>query len=404
MPVSEKRPTVSTSVPHQATRIDGLDGLRAIACLAVFGVHFQQIAHVGGRIGPVDFGHLLENGNRGVCLFFVLTGFLLSLPFWRAAEGPATGAARRSGRLTAYARNRMARILPAYLLCLTVLVVMGGDWRGTRGQIDVLLHVLFLHNFAEFSIYSISSPFWALAVIVQFYMVFPVLIRALRPLMRSSAFALGCVAMAAVAAYLAHAGLVVWAQAHVGDGPMPTYLIRPDGHVLTHSLLAHLPHFLLGVFAARVSSETGRRGTTGALAWGFDAAFWLAAGAILGILAVPELDDWLTIPYGRYNLPYVPLLVAALIVCAPRSRSAKAVLEFAPVRLLGLISYGVYIYHLPCLNLIARAMKLARLSAGDHWLLFGAAGLTLSVTVAGTSYVLIERPALRWAERMQSGR
>ncbi|MEE8450687.1 MAG: acyltransferase [Thermoguttaceae bacterium] len=391
-------------MPHQTTRIDGLDGLRAIACLAVFGVHFQQISHFDGRIGPIDFGQLLENGNRGVCLFFVLTGFLLSLPIWRTDASPSTGAARRSGWLTAYVCNRMARILPAYLPCLAVLVVMGGDWRAARGLVDIILHLLFLHNLAEFSIYSISSPFWALAVIVQFYLVFPMLSSVLRRLMWSSALALGCVAMAAGAAYLAHAALVVWAQSQVGDWPIPTYLIRPDGYVLTHSLLAHLPHFLVGVFAAGVFSRTRQRGTTGALAWGFDVVFWLCAGAIFAILAVPEFDDWSTIPYGRYNLPYVPLLVAALIVCAPSSRSAKAILELAPIRLLGLVSYGVYIYHLPCLKLIAQAMKLARFSVADHWLLFAAAGLTLSVTIAGTSYVLIERPALQWAKRMQSGR
>lgn len=394
-------PDTTSSLP---ARLPGLDGLRAFACLAVFGVHFQQMTHVGGRIGPVDVGRLLENGNRGVCLFFLLTGFLLSLPFWRAARSPATRAARRPGWLAGYVRNRLARILPAYLPCLTVLVVLGGDWRGARGLVDVLLHVLFLHNLTESSFYSISSPFWALAVIVQFYAVFPLLNRVLWPVMRFSALALGLVALAAAAAYLAHAALASWAQASARDWPVPTDLIRPDGYVLTRSLLAHLPHFLLGVLTAGVFVRTGRRRATGASAWGFDAAFWLAAGAILAILAVPELDDRLTIPYGRYNLPYVPLLVAALILCAPNSRFAKGFLELAPIRLFGLISYGVYLYHLPCLSLVARAMSRAGFSAGDHWLLFAAAGLTLTVTVAGASYVLIERPVLRWAKRVQTGR
>ena len=88
---------------------------------------------------------------------------------------------------------------------------------------------------------------------------------------------------------------------------------------------------------------------------------------------------------------------------SPSSRSASAVLEFAPIRLLGLISYGVYIYHLPCLNLTARAMKLARFSASDHWIFFALAGLTLSITVASTSYVFIERPILQWVKRRPSG-
>ncbi|MBN1909364.1 MAG: acyltransferase [Pirellulales bacterium] len=384
------------------TRLDGLDGLRAIACLAVFGVHFQQITFVGRRFGPVDLGLLLENGNRGVCLFFVLTGFLLSLPFWKTGEKPATGVMRQPGWLTVYARHRMARILPAYLLCLTVLVVKNADWRAAHGPADVMLHLLFLQNFTEFSIYNISAPFWALAVIVQFYVVFPILIVGLRPLMRSNALALGAVAIAVVAAYFAHAALLSWAQTYAGDWPLPTTYVRPDGFVLTHSLLAHLPHFLIGVFAAGIFLGMSRRNTTGAAAWGFDAVFWLAAGAILVILCVPELNDRLTIPHGRYNLPYVPLLVAVLIVCTPQSRSARAVLELAPVRALGLISYGIYIYHLPCLKLIARVMRRADAPPGDHWLLFATASLALSIVVAGASYILLERPVLRWAKRRRS--
>jgi len=55
--------------PSSSNHIAGLDGLRALACLAVFGVHFQQAVSLQGNIGPFDLARFLENGNTGVALF-----------------------------------------------------------------------------------------------------------------------------------------------------------------------------------------------------------------------------------------------------------------------------------------------------------------------------------------------
>mgnify|MGYP003678798755 CR=1 FL=1 len=76
--------------PARDSWIAAFDGLRACAALAVFGVHFQQIAQFSpGNIGVFDIERALINGNVGVSLFFTLSGFLLSIPFWRAKTGVA---------------------------------------------------------------------------------------------------------------------------------------------------------------------------------------------------------------------------------------------------------------------------------------------------------------------------
>jgi peptidoglycan/LPS O-acetylase OafA/YrhL len=93
-----------------SARNPSLDSIRALAVLWVFAFHAQAI--LGGGIGSASAGSgaaLAETGLLGVQLFFVLSGFLLALPWMRSAQ---TAALRPSaGR---FYRRRMRRILPAY--------------------------------------------------------------------------------------------------------------------------------------------------------------------------------------------------------------------------------------------------------------------------------------------------
>src|SRR2546430_2063210 len=104
--------------------IAGLDGLRAIAALAVFGVHLQQMTGLKGSFGPFDVERLLANGNTGVCLFFMLSGFLLSLPFY-GSQAVLQHGSSGMGWSIGYAIRRIGRIVPVYYLALTALIVMG---------------------------------------------------------------------------------------------------------------------------------------------------------------------------------------------------------------------------------------------------------------------------------------
>jgi len=132
---------------------------------------------------------------------------------------------------------------------------------------------------------------------------------------------------------------------------------------------------------------------------GSEAVFWLAAALIFIILATP-LDTQLSIPFGRYNLPFVPVLLTLIVLSASHTVLIKALLELAPVRWIGHVSYGVYIYHLPVLNVVGRTMRSAGLEAKVHWLILLVAALTLTLAVAAISYYLVERPIFRRIRRV----
>ena len=369
-----------------STQLPGLDGLRAVACLMVFAVHFSQITHLRGSYGPFDIARLLENGNSGVALFFALSGFLLSLPYWRAIEGknPLPSTPR-------FLLRRAARIAPAYFFCLTALIIANRLWEEDAWLPDALLHYAFAFNFFDATIFSINPPFWTVAVEVQFYLLLPLIFFVVRPL--PFAKAVWCVALLALGAYAAH-----WAvMRHMAASQMPGTEASP---ALAYSVLAHLPHFLFGVVTAwlfvRRNLTTWTPSQDSAPAR--EVALWIAIVLVLVVLGT-SADDILQTPYGRYNFPYVPLLFCLVILLTPLTTTGVVLFDNPPMRGVGAVSYGVYIYHLPVLHIVARLMQKYALNPRDDWFLFGATSLAATLTLATASYWIIERPILLQSKR-----
>ena len=352
----------------------GLDGLRALACLMVFAVHFGQKIQFTAHWGPFDLGRLLEAGNTGVALFFTLSGFLLSLPYWRAMARlqpwPPVGR---------FYALRLARIVPAFYLCLAALVAANKLWLEDGWLQDVVLHAAFLANFTEATTLSINPPFWTMAVEVQFYLLMPWLLVLVRGAdVRRAAIAL------AVLAVLCHVGYAVFADWGLSPTAMTTY-----------SLGAHLPHFLLGIATAGFSAGSWHRAQAGPASRGLLAGIWLV---LLVILSTP-LSDVLRLPHGRYNWPVVPVLLCAVVALSARPAIGTRLVDWRPVRAVGAVSYGVYLFHLPVLNVMARTLTAHQIDPRAHWLVFGLGSLLVTLTAAALSHAVIERPVLQAVRR-----
>ena len=371
--------------------LPGLDGLRAIACLMVFAVHFSQITRLRGNWGPFDLARLFENGNTGVALFFALSGFLLSLSYWKALE--SGGSYPPTVR---YLVRRAMRILPAYFACLTILIVLNRFWLKADRVRDIVLHYTLTFNYLDATIFRINPPFWTLAVEAQFYLLLPLFFLLARRLSLRAAL----VQMLAIgaAAYVGHL-LIMTAAADTLVQQAGAHPRRGVSHVLTYSLLAHLPHFLMGMVTGGifVARQHRTQVVPRHFSAGRETTLWLAVFALFVILGT-AVDDTLRIPYGRYNLPYVPVLLCLVILLTPASVSARALLDSWPLRWIGAISYGIYIYHLPVLNAVQRYMGYGAVDAREHWFVYGAASLILTLAIAACSYWLLERPILNFVK------
>ena len=149
-------------------RLGVLDGMRGIAILLVVWFHIWQISWLAAPFPWLQF--IPEGGFLGVDIFFFISGFVICFPYVRAKlEGKP-----RPGWGT-FAYRRAIKIVPSYVLSIAIMYAIGYDRaEGSGGvQLDIVTHLLFIHNWFMATYGSINGVLWTLAVEVQFYCIFP---------------------------------------------------------------------------------------------------------------------------------------------------------------------------------------------------------------------------------------
>ena len=161
--------------------LDVLDGFRALFILLIGWYHIWQqgwltpILTLGGT--SVSLDPMLRSGYLWVDGLLLLSGFLLYLPCTQSAGAP---------KIIPFYRRRLIRILPSYLLCLLlflIIALINGSYPSASDAIkDVGAHLLFIHNILPFSAQQtpLNGALWTLGVEMQFYLLFPFLARAFR--------------------------------------------------------------------------------------------------------------------------------------------------------------------------------------------------------------------------------
>jgi len=370
-----------------------LDGLRGLAVIWVALFHFVVLragdTWVDALHGMPALDALVRSGYLGVDLFFLLSGFLLALPWIAHANAglppPSTAA---------FYVRRARRILPAYYvqLALAFLVALPlllgvGYW---RKDLYVYLwngvaHALFLQGTSPLTSGSmgVNGALWTLPIEVQFYLLLPfampLFIRAPR---RTLA--------AAIAASLAWQ----WAAAH-DLGPLVALELRLGAHwrwteatvreMLAAQLPAFLGHFALGVFLGR--AWLAHRGACARMG----APLAAVTGAALLAVSIAGL-----VPLPLEHVRLVPSLALALLfhaAVASTGKTAARILGGGPLALAGRISYSAYLCHLPIL-----AVWNTRPSIFPGWLSLPGYAMTV-FTVSWISWRWIEQPFLRAAPR-----
>lgn len=405
-------------LPSGPREIRALDGWRALAALSVVTFHVMSTSQIQpvapGLNSSVAWNYL----RSGVHLFFVLSGFLLFMPYVRAILG-----GQPLPPVRAFYRRRALRILPAYWVCLAILVLLGlPAYASPSGLLNIGLHVLLLHNFDPATDMGIQGVFWTMAVEAQFYLVLPLIAWALarlaapqrsraRLLAGIAALALGCMAVREASGMLAAHFAVFSAHAPGWVVPLLVVMEGAQGHFLEV--------FAAGMFCGTlyVAAENGlSRASAAVRSWlgvGIFTAGLALAGALAEAISRPGFHTALTNAcYGCVNPHDLtnaagPLLIgtsyAAMVLGGLWSASwLRAAFELASLRFVGLISYSLYLWHLP---LIQGTLGLVPGWAGWQRLLLGAVvALCGALPLAFISYTLVERPFQKLRHRPPAAR
>jgi peptidoglycan/LPS O-acetylase OafA/YrhL len=348
-------------------RLTGLDGLRGLAAAGIVLLHVWMYtgAHDPARSALLD--GVIGELRLGVAFFFVVSGFLLAGPWVRAA---IERTARPS--LTRYAAHRAARLVPAYWVALAAaFAVLSGTGHPREAPASSLWAFgLFVHNQVPTTAGKLDPPVWSLGIETAFYAALPVLGWWL---VRSAARA-GRRGMLTLCAGLVACGLAWTLSARLASW----------GPAVTTSLPTYLPLFACGI-AARllVHDRAPARATrVGLLVAGAAAVLanglWHAHGT--GLLGHVVLD--------------LPAAAGFAAIVAALATGPGGVLDTAPMRALGTISYGTYLWHMPVLYWL----RLRHLLPDRPALAFLAV-LGPTLALATLSWFGVERPVLNRLSR-----
>ncbi|WP_322480936.1 acyltransferase, partial [Thermogemmatispora sp.] len=152
-----------------------LDGVRALACLAVLVFHVNWTTyhqHLWQPLHQPLVSSFLLVGSTGVTLFFILSGFLLFLPY----VGALLSEERPWPSVRRFYLRRALRIWPAYYVSLFILITLWQPqyWQPAHWR-ELLLFVTFFMDSTPETFRKINGPYWTLAIEWQFYLLLPLL-------------------------------------------------------------------------------------------------------------------------------------------------------------------------------------------------------------------------------------
>ena len=381
----------SPGVPRSAYYLP-LDGLRAIAVIMVFFQHYGA-------------GHafLFGWGWTGVDIFFVLSGFLITGILYDSRHTPH--------RFRNFYIRRTLRIFPLfYFVWIVVLLTAplahwqwNWCWALWPAYLGNYARFFFLHQPGDpyrFDKLTFGAPvstwfgypfhlytghLWSLCVEEQFYLLWPFVVYQVRR--RESLIKL-CLAVVLLSPVLR--AILVFT--------LSPQLLHME--LLYRSLPTRLDALLLGgllALALRGPEQTIVRRLRRPLLITAAALFFVLYFTATSLLALPlegSASNWI----GIFGFTLIDLFAAALILeCIHPGSPLGAALSWKPLRALGLISYGFYVYHDLLHDLYADAAH--RVAPSHAWSATLLLALSSTLLIAAVSYRVLERPLLNLKNR-----
>ena len=358
--------------------IPEIDGLRFIAIMSVVLYHVRgyllETVDAQGLAADAKYSlpaRALEHGHNGVQLFFVISGFILALPFasyWLRGTKPVI--------LKAYFLRRLTRLEPPYVVSMLLFFGLLVGFVHQKSVVDLAPHlaasILYVHNLVYGEGSAINPVAWSLEVEIQFYILVPLLAKvfAIPDKAKRRAVILGVIMVA----------LLV--QAFIRPAAAPRVSL---------SVLNYLQFFLFGFLLADIYLVDWQSAPEPSLRWDLV--------SLLGWPLLPVL--WTFESVSRWVFP---IAIFALYCAAFRGRWSRKVFSVPLITTIGGMCYTLYLLHYQLISFVGRYS--VRWPVSVHFeleLLWQASlfGLVI-LSVSAGYYIIIERPCMRpdWPQRL----
>lgn len=345
-----------------------LDGIRGVALLAVIACHTNAPLALGGWMA--------------VDVFFVLSGYIITLLL--------IGEHQRTGdiRIGAFLWRRILRVYPALLLVL----LLGALWFRTLGADPsaagylktVTASATYVQNFVwgfgggEFGEFGHT---WSLGVEIQFYLLWPF---ALAALLRRGRRPMPWILAGIAVSY----ALFVLQSGEQGNLSLAPAYYLPWTRAWELLIGCALAFWLVRRGLPAAGPTEAPRGRWVGWAIAAFGGFWVLLGATYTIFVDSSYLIW--------QAPVIALLSAALIAHLDRVHryGVGRFLGWRPVAMLGLISYSVYLFHLPVMAILRERYGIEDPPALMLWT------TPIAIVLAALSYRLVETPVREWGKRL----
>ncbi len=362
-------------------RIQQLDSIRGLAALVVVFNHLPLIALAIPPLGVYLITYIgIDNGHSSVMLFFVLSGFVLSLPFLQQKEVT----------YIPYLIKRFFRIYVPYIFAITVAIILSQIFiyekvNGVRAwdmlwSTPVSIKLIFEHLYFLGNIHSNSfnGVIWSLIHELRISLLFPLIVILIKRFNWKVSI-LVCIVLSSVA------GINKIFELQASNGYNITYFatVHYISLFILGSLLAKYKNYLIAFY-----KELHIR-----LKWIlFITSYIMYNLAEIIIGSLYEITNIEVISTFFYI--FVEYLIAigsmGLIISALGSTRVTKFLLYKPILFLGKISYSLYLYHLPviltCIYLFHKIIPL--------WIICLIA-IVLSLIISAVAYNLIEKPNIK---------
>jgi peptidoglycan/LPS O-acetylase OafA/YrhL len=309
--------------PSNNRDYDFIDGLRGVAMLMVlFGHHFYYNPKAGSTVHFI--GGIFSFGGYGVMLFFALSGFLISWPFWQRKVKHAEHVVP-----SGYGWRRFWKIYPPLALSIVIFtpiyIFRRQDWSYITTASQWLMGLPFIMPVSG----KLNPVMWTLVVEVQFYILLPIVFLFLNR--ASPKICLWIVTLVF---------LIAPVSAHFAAGFSPTFY--PD---INSYFPSALDGFYLGILMAGMENMKMLKKS-----WA-----WLGNVGLVLLLLAPFVMGWLTVhpeqngSIQKYVMDWLVKIAAGCLLCYVANPQAPVarLLCMPWLRWCGIISYEWYLFHQP---------------------------------------------------------